>query len=72
MKRFGQGISFFKIGFLSFLGGDACSMQKFPGQGSNSRHSSDNVRFLTTRASGNSLAKAFLSIMTVNVIHHGY
>ena len=42
------------LGFF-FGGGHTHDMQKFPGQGSNPSHSSDNTESLTTRPPGNSL-----------------
>ena len=38
-------------------------MQKFPGQGLNPSHSSDNARFLTTRPPENSIWFHFLTLM---------
>ena len=39
-----------------FWGGHTHSMRKFPGQGSNLHHSSENTRSLTTRTAGNSVS----------------
>ena len=53
---------FFFLPFYLFVGwffGLAHGMQKFPGQGSNLSHSSDNSTSLTTRLLGNSLFLSF-------------
>ena len=42
------------LDFFFFFFGCACTMWKFPGQGSNLRHSSDNAESLTTKPPENS------------------
>ena len=50
--------------FLFFFG-QACVMLKFPGQGSNLHHSSDNTRSITTRQPGNSEIVWILMVVIV-------
>jgi len=56
---------------LLFFAGCAPGMLKFPDQGSNPQHSSDNARSLTTRPPGNSRYKIFFMFSTLGCLTVG-
>ena len=58
------GLFLFFIIYL-FIFGYTHSMQKFPGQGSNLSHSSDNTESLNTRPPENSICIVFISVYLI-------
>ena len=63
-------VNSFKKIFFGFVFGHTCVIYKFPGQGSNLRHNSDNIRSLTTRPPENSVVLILLFVFLLYVFDY--